>query len=316
MDEPIRRQPVWAAVLWASLLAIFLGGAGLVAGWFLAMQLTSLPSSLSFADRLLGFGLPLFLCGLFIGRFLPRWGWLPALLTTWGSLGLMGIFAPAAALLGWLLGLLAGWRSSSWGKFALFGILGVLILFCGAQLKTLPDRQWLADRTLSVAHHFGADPQNYRLSLRAEDIILPFPMLIPGRIYEVEARLNYADKQGRSEEIKLLLDDDEFRRRSMNRSFGERNICTNPPAAFPQNLAEARALALKFRVPKEFLADLHPAGIKQSYGLSIEDSSGELSPGSAPVFVAGPPKESGTWHKPSVVICGGQVTVGFGESPH
>ena len=324
------------AILWFSLatvLAIPLGFICVAIGYFAVLYIISMPNSLSFASRPLGFAIPLFLSGLLFGRLFPRWGFIPTLAAVLPAVIFSArfynidtlfishfLFPLPAAILGWITSaLIQRWKFDLTKALYCCGA-AALIMFLAAFLLILPQRNKLMSQVFRAVRHFGVDPARYNISIRNNDTSLMFILLpLPGRSYDLEVFLYYSDATGKTERIQYGIDEFEFRNGLNDKIYLSRMICTNPPSAIPQSVKEAQALASKYGIPKSFLAALHSEGTaKQPYSLLVKgDASGywaEMSNDSAPVFLTRP-LEKGTWAHPGVQICGGDVTIRAGEAP-
>ena len=313
MAVSIERQVTWrpvAAIVVASLLSVPLGGyVILFTGRALYIVLTFSYGSrwwpVEFGSIGLIYAVPTLIAGVWLGRWSPRWGWIPAILATLFPAGELAVatafryaaLTPAAAVAGWLVGSYSRAHGTRW-------LLGTAVplgaLLVAATMMGRSDRNWLLRETARIVRYLGASyapqhPQIMVLDLK--------PFAMPGDI-GTSVQLDGPRQGGLPQErFSLFIHYPDFRKRVLDRAYAEREIWY--PQKAPSTASAAALIARELGLPRQFLEGLHRTKVRPeppSHGAATS------------AFVAGP--VPGTWRQPRVEIDDYRVIVQIGGRPH
>lgn len=296
-----------ATIVVASLLAVPLGGYVIFCtGSALYILLLSGSQSwpVEFGSIGLIYAVPALIVGIWLGRWSPRWGWIPGILATsfptWELAVATALryaaLTPAAAIAGWAVGSYSRTRGVRWLLAAVVPLGVVLVV---TTMMGRSDRRWLLAETGRILRYLGAPyaprhPQIMILDLK--------PFVMPGDIgTSVQLDGQPQDNQA-PERFWLFIHYPDFRKRLLHRAYAERAIWY--PRNAPTTVSAAALVARECGVPRQFLRGLHRTQLRPE-----PPSRGAATS----AFVAGP--MPGTWRRPRVEIDDDRIIVQVGERP-
>jgi hypothetical protein len=309
-ERSLYRPPtnVLASIVLAVVVSLALAAAGVVL-YFMLVYLLSWSSLgpvrgfTAFSACSSAFCAPVALVSALFASRHPRWGWLPSLVASSlpfaalaGTTGAArALIVPCSAVLGWGIAALVVVRGATRPRLTAACAGAVCAALFMAVLAGQSDRAWSLRAGAEKARGLGATVTG---TPRMDSLEMPFP-LRSAVWFRADWR---ASDRGAAESTLVWLKPTDLHHRRGARINVMR--CVDLVDAAPKNPTEARAMALRARVPRSALTQVRWVGAPDP----DDPDHVYLAPGD---FLAGP--RVGTWQHPRIIWHNGTIYVLVGE---